>query len=318
MKKVLVTGTSVATELLEPLRVEGFTVSNPTHLLSEDELIDELRNSTAYLLGGDEIATREALAQATELKVIAFLGVGYQSFIDTAAAKDLGIPVTYTPGTLNDSVAEFTIGQLINANRRLTQYTNTYRSGQRETEQKQRDLVSRPIGIVGLGAIGTKIAEILRFGFDATVRYYSRTRKEDEERRLGITYLPLDDLVSDCPTLIIMMPGNESTYGMFDEELIRKFQPQTILVDTARHGIVDPTALDYGLGTGAISVAVFDGFYDDPVGDSLLKKYGDDRLLVTGHIASLTSDARDRMAKMAVQSINNITKSGTDGYLIPE
>ena len=100
MSKVLVTGTSVAEEFLEQLRAEGFTVSNPTHLLSEDELTSELRNSTGYLLGGDEIATRKALSQATELKAIAFLGVGYQSFVDVAAAKDLSIPVTYTPGTL--------------------------------------------------------------------------------------------------------------------------------------------------------------------------------------------------------------------------
>ena len=196
--------------------------------------------------------------------------------------------------------AEFTIGQLINANRRLTQYANTYRAGQREVEQKQRDLVSRPIGIIGLGAIGTRIAEILRFGFGATVKYYSRTRKEAEEDRLGIAYLPLDGLVSDCPVLIIMIPGNESTYGLLNEELINKFQPGTILVDTARYGIVDPAALDQGLSTYAISIAVFDGFYEDPVGDALLKKYGDDRLLVTGHIASLTTDARDRMSKMAV------------------
>ena len=318
MSKVLVTGTSVAEEFLEQLRSEGFTVSNPTHLLSEDELTSELRNSTGYLLGGDEIATRKALTQAAELKVIAFLGVGYQSFIDVAAAKALGIPVTYTPGTLSDSVAEFTIGQLINANRRLTQYANTYRAGQREIEQKQRDLVSRPIGIVGLGAIGTRIAEILRFGFGATVKYYSRTRKESEEDRLGITYLPLDELVSVCPVIIIMVPGNESTYGLFNSELFDKFQPGTILVDTARHGVVDPVGLDEALSTGAISIAVFDGFYDDPIGGSLLQKYGDDRLLVTGHIASLTTDARNRMSEMAVQSIVNVTKSGTDGHLIPE
>ena len=194
---------------------------------------------------------------------------------------------------------------------------NSYRRGEREIEQKQRDLISRTIGIIGLGTIGTHIAEILRFGFGATVNYYSRTRKQDEEARLGIGYLPLRELATQSDALIVMTPGNDTTYGFVDTDMVSLLPNGTLLVNTARPAIVTSRALEQGLADGKISVAVYDGFYDGPEAATLLQKFGEDRLLVTGHIASLTSDARDGMSKMAVQSILNVTVNGTDEHFIP-
>lgn len=314
--KVLVTGTSVSDELLTPLRDAGLHIENPVHLLSEDELTAELDGAVAYLLGGDEIATRRALEAAKELKVVAFLGVGYESFIDVKAAAQLGIPVTNTPGTLTDSVAEFTVGQLINANRRLTEYVNLYRSGGSGQEEKQRDLASRTVGIIGLGAIGTRIAEILRQGFNASVVYYSRTRKPETEDRLGVTYVDLHTLAESSSAIVVMTPGNDSTRGLVDSSVLSAVQPGSLLVNTARPEVVDANALHAALSDGRVGVAVVDGFYEGAEGAKLLADFGPDRLLVTGHIASLTTDARDGMARKAVSSILNILNSGTDEYIV--
>ena len=121
-KTVLVTGTSARADLLQPLLDAGFKIENPTHLLSEDELANHLSRVDGYLLGGDEVATRNALSKTKSLKIVAFLGVGYESFVDSKAARELGIAVTNTPGTLAQSVAEFTIGQTLNAVRSLSVY----------------------------------------------------------------------------------------------------------------------------------------------------------------------------------------------------
>ncbi|HEX8092757.1 2-hydroxyacid dehydrogenase [Jatrophihabitans sp.] len=313
--KVLVTGSSVDDELLEPLRQAGLTVSNPKHLLTEPELRQELASAVAYLLGGEEYATANAISDAGSLRVIAFLGVGYESFIDAPSASRRGIRVTNTPGTLTNSVSEFTVGLILNATRRITQYVNSYRRGERGTEEKQRDLESMTVGIIGLGNLGTQIARLVG-SFGSELLYYSRTRKPDLESELGLRFCSLVELVESSDVIVVMTPGNETTHGMLNSSVLSRARPGSILINTARREVVDPAALREGLKSGAISVAAYDDFYEGEIGSELLRDFSDDRLLVTGHIASLTSNARDGMARMAVQSILNILADGKDEHIV--
>lgn len=312
-EKILVTGDSVREDLLRPLISAGYSISNPTHLLTESELAKELSDASGYLLGGDEFASDAALASATQLKVIAFLGMGYQSFVDVAAAKKRGVAITNTPGTLNNAVAEFTIGLLLNSTRRIYLYATEYAKGDSGTEEKQRDLANLSVGIIGLGGIGTRIAEMLRKGFGCSVTYYSRSRKTQIEDQFGISYSELDPLCSNADVLIVMTPGNDQTRGLIGKRQIDRFKQGIVLINTARPEIVDPTALLAALDSGTIGYAAFDGFYEDP--DALvsdLKQHIPSSLMITGHIASLTHDARDAMANKAVQSILNVLKLGAD------
>jgi glyoxylate reductase len=315
--KILVTGTSVRADLLKPLINAGFTVENPTHLLTENELKEHLKTSSGYLLGGDEVASREAMSTANGLKVIAFLGMGYQSFIDVEAANDKGIPITNTPGTLSNSVAEFTVGLLLNSTRKLFKYANDYSKGQTGHEEKQHDLGALQIGIVGLGGIGTRIAEILKNGFNAKVSYFSRTRKESEEKRLKISYSTLDQLLTDVDVLILMTPNTPQTTGMIGQSQINKMKKGAIIINTARPEIVDANALLIGLESGQIEYAALDGFYEGSSSDAVkLKSLIPQKLMVTGHIASLTHEARDGMAKLATQSIINLITTGNDKHIV--
>ncbi len=317
--KVLVTGSSVDGRFLAHLSDAGLRVHNPTHLLTDEELRVELSDTVAYLLGGDEYASGAAMESAEGLKIIAFLGVGYESFIDVQAASRRGILVSNTPGTLTNSVAEFTVGQLLNARRRLTQFTNAFVQGRPGTETKQRDLIGTRVGIVGLGTNGTRIAEILRLGFGCHVNYFSRTRKFDIEDRLGIAYQSLDELMEWAEAYVIMTPGNDSTRDLIGKQEFARIpaNSQRLLVNTARSSIVNPKALLEALRSERLSIAVFDGFYDDDcVERSTLLALGQERILVTGHIASLTSDARDAMSAMAVTSILNVLRTGRDDHVV--
>ncbi len=312
-KKILVTGTSVRPELLQPLVEAGYEIINPTNLLSEEELKTALLSCSAYLLGGDEYASLGALSSAANLKVVAFLGMGYESFVDAAAAKTLGIAVTNTPGTLSNSVAEFTVGLVLSSTRKLFLYASEYALGRTGTEEKQRDLSALHVGIIGLGGIGTRIAEILRNGFGSHVSYYSRTRKPHLEADLGVSYLDLGSLVATVDVLIVMTPGNEHTKGLIGQSQVSALRPGTIVVNTARPEIVDQAALLEGLSSGQISYAAFDGFYDsNPELTEKLKAYVPTKLMITGHIGSLTSEARDGMARKATDSILAVLKPGTD------
>jgi lactate dehydrogenase-like 2-hydroxyacid dehydrogenase len=311
--KILVTGASVRPELLRPFRDQGWTVDNPTHLLTEAELKDALADADAYLLGGDEQATGEALEHASNLKIIAFLGMGYEAYVDAEAARDLGIVVTNTPNTLSNAVAELTIGHLLNGVRKIHYYAELYETGQSGQEEKQRDLAGMHHGIIGMGGIGTRVAEILSRGFGAPVGYFSRTRKPDIEERLGITYAPLSELVSVVDTLIVLTPGNDETEGMVDESLLDGCKPGLVLVNTARPEIVSAAALNKAFESGQVSYAAFDDFYkaSDSAATEALRRKMPQQLMVTGHIGSLTSDARDAMGILAVKSIVSMLETGT-------
>jgi lactate dehydrogenase-like 2-hydroxyacid dehydrogenase len=104
---------------------------------------------------------------------------------------------------------------------------------------------------------------------------------------------------------------------MITNSHISNFRKGTILINTARAEIVEPTALFHGIETGQIGYAAFDGFYENS--DVLFpqaKRLIPNKMMITGHIASLTHEARDGMAKMATQSIVNVLKTGRDKYIV--
>jgi lactate dehydrogenase-like 2-hydroxyacid dehydrogenase len=286
-------------------------VDNPTHLLTEVELKDALVDADAYLLGGDERATKRVLSQAAKLKIIAFLGMGYEAYVEAEAARAMGIVITNTPGTLSNAVAELTIGHLLNSVRKIHYYAGLYETGQSGSEEKQRDLAGLHHGIVGMGGIGTRVAEILRLGFNAPVSYCSRTRKPDLEERIGITDASLPELVSKVDTLIVLTPGNDETEGLISESLLAGCRPGLVLINTARPEIVSAAALNDALESERVSYAAFDDFYttSDPVTEALRRRIPA-QLMVTGHIGSLTTDARDAMGILAVKSIVSMLESG--------
>ncbi len=315
-KRILVTGSSIKDALLQPLIDAGYDVVHPSQTLNEAQLIEQLKGTSAYLYGGDEEASPAALSTAAQLKLIAFYGVGYESFLDVPAVKTLGISITNTPGTLTNSVAEMTVGQLINCRRRLGAYSHNYMLGLHGNEELQHDLSGHKIGIVGLGAIGTRIAEILTLGFNCEVLYYSRTRKPDEEKRLGIRYSLLTDMFKEVDAVVIMTPGNQTTASLIGTEVISAAKPGMLLVNTARPEIVDPEALLEGLSNKRIAYAAFDKFYAKSEVSAKLLELQPEKLTITNHIGSLTHDARDAMSRKAVSSILNFLSSGDDPYLV--
>ena len=315
---VLVTGASVGQHYLDQLQAADLTVINPPTsfppaVLEESELRDILSDCDAYLLGGDEFASRSVLASAHKLKVVAFLGVGYASFVDAAAAADLGIPVTNTPGVLANSVAEFAVGELLAARRRIVDYI----ADPDLTQEKRGDLSGHPIGVVGLGAVGTRIAEILTRGFGAQVSYFSRTRKPDAEAMLGITYLPLRELVGQVEDLVLVVPDTPQTVSIIDQDLLAARHTPLSLINLGRPEIIAPEALRWGLQNGRLESVWFDDYYRNPTHD-LIELRKDPRVKVTPHIASLTHDARDAMSAMAVTSLLNVLRKGSDQHIVNE
>jgi gluconate 2-dehydrogenase len=233
--------------------------------------------------------------------------------MDVEAVKALGIAVTNTPGTLAESVAELTIGLLLDGVRKITASILDPEGD----PPKTRELSSMRVGIVGLGAIGSAIARILSQGFRCEAAYYSRTRKREAEAALDIQYMDLDSLAAWSEAFVIMPIANKSTLGLIDSRVVGALPNGAVLVNSSKPVVVDSSALLAGLKSGKIATACFDGFYeaDDPSFKELAG-FRNDRLLVTKHLGSLTYEARDRMGSMAVKNLIDYLAKGTGEHVV--
>jgi phosphoglycerate dehydrogenase-like enzyme len=307
-KRVLVTGksfTSAATRLLEE---SGCEVSHILEHLSEQALEAELQDTAAYILGGVERATAPVLKNAQGLEVIAFLGVGYGSYIDMPTATRMGIAVTNTPAANTQAVAEMTLGLMLAATRKIP-FLNSrdrYRQGE-QWEEASRNINKNTLGIIGMGNIGQRVARLAGC-LGMRVVYWSRTRKEHVERELSVIAVTLEDLLNQADFVSLHCDYTEATRGLIGAKEIALMKESGILINTARAHLVDAEALQKSLAQGIIAAAAFDGYYVEPVPKPEDDPYGllrlsEDRFILTPHIAWLTLDSLERMSHMAARDI---------------
>ncbi len=307
MFKILFTGNTLSDSDIQNLGSRGFQIISGRTDYLENELVTALEGVHGYVLGGDEIATGQVIEAAPDLKVIAFLGTGYERFVDVRTASSCGIAVTNTPGANAYTVAEFTVGLVLDLLKRLTYLNNRTKMGGWEKHEAW-NLRGRTLGIVGMGTIGALVARILRNGFGMNVTYVSRTSKPDVEAELGARKVGLQDLLQHSDVVSLHASYTQQTIGMLGKAQFQMMRTEAILVNTARAELVDPVALYEALRDGKISAAAFDGYYVEPIPAPMNDKYGllslgDDRFIITPHTAYNSLDANRKMERMAVESV---------------
>jgi len=317
---VVVTGTRVSEGYLALIRQSGLHVVNPTEHLSGDALVHALEDAQGYLLAGDEIATREVLARCEQLRLLAFLGTGYGSFVDADAATELGIAITNTPGANTTSVAELTVAHVLNARRRVTDLNNLTKQGQ-FPRTMTTDLHGATVGVVGMGAIGSAIARILVDGFGMSLVYHSRERKPRIEDALGAKSVPLNQLLAASDVVVLAAATTPETIGLVGADQLNRMRPDAILINTARAVLVDGHALSRALREDVIATAAFDGYYVEPVPTPECDEYRllslpDAKFTLTPHTGALTISANDRMCAMAVASVRSFFATGDDEFIV--
>jgi glyoxylate reductase len=246
---------------------------------------------------------------APDLRIVANMAVGYDN-IDVAAATQRGVIVTNTPGVLVEATAELAFALLLASARRLVEGERIVREGRwppwRPDFHLGKQLAGSTLGIVGLGAIGEAVARRAR-GFEMRLLYYSRTRKHATEHELGLTYLPLDELLGQSDFVSLHVALSPETRHLIGAERLALMKPDAVLVNTARGPIVDQAALTEALREHRIGGAALDVFEVEPLppGDPLLKL---DNVLVAPHIGSATLATRTRMADLAVDNLITFLK----------
>ena len=251
--------------------------------MSEEEIVASIADKDAVYFGVDPYYSENILKQAKKLKVMAFAGVGYENYVDVAAARRLGIEIRNAPGVNAVSVAEFAVGLAIDALRKITFLNGG--SGR----IMSRELRNLKIGLVGFGNINRAVYKILTDGFGANVRYWNRTGEAT----------PLDTVLSESDMIFIAITATEETKGFIGAKEIAKMKDGVILINPARPGLVEEAALLSALQSGKVAVVAQDGYYDDEE----FKKLPSDRFIATPHIGAATEEARDGMDEAGARNI---------------
>ncbi len=244
-----------------------------------------------------------------ELKLIAQFGNGFDN-IDIEAAYAAGLTVTNTPSVLTEDTADMAVMLMLALPRRLVEGAQVLPTtgewpGWSPTWMLGRRLRGKALGIVGMGRIGTAVANRAR-GFGLNIHYFSRHRRPPQvEDALGATYwAELDDMVGEVDIVSLHTPLSRSTHHILSAERLRRMRQDAFVVNVSRPELVDEAALIGEIESGHLSGAALDVFESrNGIDPRLLQLARDNRVVLTAHMASATLEARLEMGETVIVNI---------------
>lgn len=286
-------------ELLAPLRTLGTTLeySPFTGRRTPDELATLLRHTDAMLASTDSM-TAEILDRAPRLKLIARVGVGYDT-VDVDAAHQRGVAVTVTPGANEHAVADYTLASMLGLLRRVVaNHVSTAANGWER--RAGTDLTGKTVGIVGLGRIGKLVARRLA-GFDVRLLAHDVYQDATFARQYGVQYMALDELLAAADIVTFHVLLTPQTRHLLDARRLALLKPSAVVVNTCRGPVIDERALAEALHAGQLAGAALDVFEEEPPrGSPILTA---PNVLLSPHMAGITKESSRRMAEMAVAEV---------------
>lgn len=243
---------------------------------------------------------------APKLRVVSNMAVGYDN-ITIAEATKRHIVVGNTPGVLTKTTADLAFTLLMAAARRVVEADNYTRKGRWKTWGPKillgQDIHNATLGIIGLGRIGAEVAKRGR-GFNMKVLYYDEIRRsEEEERRLGVEYVPdLAKLLPRADFVTVHVPLLPQTHHLIGAAEFAMMKPTAVFINTSRGPVVDQKALYEALKSGQIFTAGLDVTEVEPIplDDPLLTL---DNVIIAPHIGSASFTTRKNMALMAAENL---------------
>jgi len=265
----------------------------------ESELIERLRPAEVVIPIRERTPfTAERLVKLPGLRLISMTGTGVAS-IDLKTATARRVVVTNTPGTSVPAVVELAFGLMIALGRRLPTIDREIREGG-WPQHVGSELSGKSLGIIGLGAIGSRVAEVAR-AFGMEVFAWSPRLTADRADRHGVAPLPLPDLMARADFVSVHVRSLPATKGLVSRELIGLMKPGAVFINTARAAIVDEDALWEALSAGRLAGAGLDVFGQEPL-PANHRWAGLPNVVLTSHRGWVTRETLDRFMGGAVEN----------------
>ena len=289
---------------------KDFQVDVRTELAS-GALASEIAPYDALVVRSQTQVTAEVIAAGDNLKVVARAGIGLDN-VDVEAATRKGVLVVNAPQSNIISAAEHTLGLLLAQARNIPQANEELKRGVWERAKYQGvELQGKTLGVVGLGRVGALVAQRAA-AFGMRLIAFDPYVPKDRAKEMGIELMPtLEALLVQADFITIHLPRTPDTEGLIGERELALVKEGARLVNTARGGIVDESALAKALADGRLAGAALDVFAEEPTTDSPL--FALDQVVVTPHLGASTTEAQDK----AGASVAEMVRLALMGEFVP-
>lgn len=264
-------------------------------------LLNQSCDADYFLVSGRLRIDKDILDNAQKLKMIQRTGVGLDVF-DMQELHKRNIPLYINQGVNSQSVAEHTVLLILACLKKLTVIDNNVKSGiwnKQEQGLSTFELCGKTIGLIGMGNIGKRVANILN-AFGATVLYYDKYPQNDAFC-FEAKQVTLNNLISSSDIISLHCPLTDETRGIINKDSIAKMKDNVIIINTSRGALINTDDLIDGINDGKISFAGLDVYEEEPVNNQTL--LAQSNIITTPHIAGVSYDSFNRMMHDAVNNI---------------
>lgn len=272
---------------------------------SPQEVADRIKDADVVCIN-KVVLNEDVLKKANNLKLICLFAIGFNN-VDTAFCKTRGIKVRNVPGYCVESVCQHAFALLFSLTENIRYYDEFVRSGKYEESGTANhlgkpfdELCGKRFGILGMGAIGRRIASVAS-AFGARVNYASLSGVKREEEFEEISF---DALVAESDIICLCAPLNEKTYKIIGEKELKKMKDTAVIINVGRGALTDEEALARAIDNGDIGGAAIDVYENEPpTGSPLMNVKNNEKILYTPHIAWSSVQARRRCVEMVADNI---------------
>lgn len=303
MKIVLLESLGISQELLDsyvkPLREQGHEFVAYERNDDPAVQIEEAKDADILIIANMPLKG-EVINACPNLKYInvAFTGVDH---VDLEAAKAKGVKVSNASGYSTVAVAELTIAMILDLLRYVPQVDAACRAGGTKAGFIGAELEGKTVGLIGTGAIGHRVAELVHAFGAKVIAYNGFSHKADTEL---IKYVPLKELMEQSDIVSLHCPVTDQSRGMINAETLSYMKPTAFLVNEARGPVVDSQALADALNSGKIAGAGIDVFENEPPLDTNHPLLHSKNTIVTPHVAFATKESMEKRAVIVFDNID--------------
>jgi len=249
------------------------------------------------LIAGTERLDADVLRNAGNLKLISRVGIGLDG-IDWDEVQRRGIEVAYTPDAPTRSVAELTVGLMLDLARGISR---TSRSMHEKEWHRYTgcELRGKTVGIIGFGRVGKSVASLLR-SFECRLLANDIRPDRERMRQLGVIEADKDEIYRTAQFVTLHVPLTDLTRHLINADALKRMRTDVCLINTSRGPVVDEQALFKALSTGIIRSAALDVYAEEPYAGPLTEL---ENIVLTCHMGSCTEESRAAMETEAAQAV---------------
>ena len=272
--------------------------------LSPEELVEIVPNYDALMIRSGTKVTKAVIEASQQLQIIGRAGVGVDN-IDVAEATRRGIVVVNSPEGNTIAAAEHALAMILALSRHIPAADQSVKAGEWKRKQFTGvEVYKKTLGVVGLGKIGSHVAAAAR-AMGMRLLAYDPFISSERAEQLGCRLVDLDLLFREADYITLHLPKTPETTPLVNERTLELMKPTARIINCARGGIIDETALADAIRAGKIAGAALDVYEDEPLGDSPLRELGRS-VVLTPHLGASTEEAQINVAIDVAEQIRDV------------